>query len=273
MREDFNKLLCERERRGSRNKFANVRNIKRFTNSKDNDEFSDLPDREGMKTRHNYNYRRKEFNENLNPLKGFLNARVGKKWDKVYSEICATFDKRSVINQHILVHLFDYVNNEVWMDENRKLFETNLYSYRGPREVPFANNFQSKYFVDPRDGILKKNPNYQTWAQRSRILNDQRIVEQANLVRTIDDQNKLEKIDDIWYRVTSTPYIYFEKRFTGYDESKVNENGIPIRIPIYENRPVTRYKVTKKQLNGKEIKQYGVDKEYTMKDLKRDRKR
>ena len=54
-------------------------------------------------------YDRKQFGENFAPLKRFIHSKVGKSWDKVYSEICKFCDKNGAVSGHIFDHLWDWV--------------------------------------------------------------------------------------------------------------------------------------------------------------------
>lgn len=49
------------------------------------------------------------LNENLAPLRRFLMRRVGQPWDAVRSEICARIAPRSAVQQHVLVHVREMV--------------------------------------------------------------------------------------------------------------------------------------------------------------------
>ena len=111
--------------------------------------------REGMRLRHNIRGDTKSLNENLNPLWGFVHKSVGRPWNKVYGEICAVFDKRSVINQHILVHLEEHVEINTFEGEDGQ-----LYFHPGYGQATPATHWNVRYYVDSRDGILKLNKHY-----------------------------------------------------------------------------------------------------------------
>src|SRR5690606_3338863 len=51
----------------------------------------------------------KSLNENLNPLRRYCAANVGRPWDKVYSEISAHLKPTSTVQQHVRDHLDDFV--------------------------------------------------------------------------------------------------------------------------------------------------------------------
>jgi hypothetical protein len=52
----------------------------------------------------------KVLNENLAPLRRYLEVQVGRPWDKVYSEIAANLRVSNTVQQHVRDHLKDFVN-------------------------------------------------------------------------------------------------------------------------------------------------------------------
>lgn len=81
---------------------------------------------------------RKEFKDKLRPIYGFLDARVGKSWKKVYAEIREKFDDRTTAGRHIL---FDHLLREV----------------KGSgRQEEMDRFYGVDYFID-RQGILRKS--------------------------------------------------------------------------------------------------------------------
>jgi hypothetical protein len=52
----------------------------------------------------------KILNENLAPLRRYLEAQVGRPWDKIYSEIAANLRVSNTVQQHVRDHLKDFVN-------------------------------------------------------------------------------------------------------------------------------------------------------------------
>lgn len=51
----------------------------------------------------------KSLGENFAPLRRFLERSVGRRWDDVYSEICARLDRKDAVQRHVLVHLREMV--------------------------------------------------------------------------------------------------------------------------------------------------------------------
>lgn len=107
---------------------------------------------EGIKRRyHGGASRMKFFNEHLGPLRRFVDANVGRPWDKVYAEICRHVDRGNVVQKHILTHLFEYVVVDVELingEPYRKARRTRSgeYPLRGPH----------CWYVCPKSGLLKR---------------------------------------------------------------------------------------------------------------------
>jgi hypothetical protein len=51
----------------------------------------------------------KELNENLSPLRRYLERQVGRPWNKVYSEIAEHLRPDNVVQQHVRDHLRNFV--------------------------------------------------------------------------------------------------------------------------------------------------------------------
>ena len=177
MRSDLNKLLCEHERYGSKRGYKEVRRDRTFDLY---DEDGPIGTREGMRWRYKFHWNEKEFGENLNPLYGIIRKNVGRKWDDIYSELCKVFDTRSVINRHILIHLNSmveitnvyYEDGEIWIRSN----------YIGNRPLKDTG---VEYYVDPRDGILYRNPEYHTWGYNRRKRIEEEIRERRKTYRNL----------------------------------------------------------------------------------------
>jgi hypothetical protein len=152
MRADMGKVLVERPRLGrwngdSRPGKGYVKQIKQHFAAGNSP-----PSREGMKRRHN---RKKHFNEHLGPLRRFLDANVGRPWDKVYSEICKHVDRGNVVQKHILTHLFHYVvTNVVLIDDKPCRGDAYAKSYGEPLR---ASHDRSLWYVCPKSGLLRKS--------------------------------------------------------------------------------------------------------------------
>jgi hypothetical protein len=68
-----------------------------------------LPAHEGMRRPHLLHGDGKTLNENLRPLRRYLERQVGRPWDKVYAEIAANLRVDNAVQQHVRDHLRDFV--------------------------------------------------------------------------------------------------------------------------------------------------------------------
>lgn len=269
MRTDLNKVLCERERHGSSWGYDETRNSKLFEQSYDRfEEVDDEPfhgvgsgHREGMKFRYGYNT--KSLSEHLSPLYGIIRKNVGRKWDKIYSELCEVFDTRSVINNHILEHLYDRVAKpeDTFIHENGQVYVRG--GYRWGSE-PIAGSYH-EYYVDPRDGILKRNRHRQTYQQVARLRAKREAEEEAKVRRVIDDKTELLNLEGLWYEVkfedasgvtTYEPYPAVIGTRTQYRAVMV----YPARKCALTNTysSAKRVAVSKRTLSHKELKKHGL---------------
>jgi hypothetical protein len=160
MRDDLDKILTEQPRRGS-----DARNLKTRARFKDYDDAKEdtysLPKR-GKALMGNRELgphdESKDFTDKLGPLKRWLEAQVGRNWDRVYSEIKQTFPNTNKQNHHLIeTHLLGYVERNVIVEKLRKgrrVFCVD--GYNGKREL-----WPGDIYVDPESHVLmryKKRP-------------------------------------------------------------------------------------------------------------------
>ena len=93
----------------------------------------------------------KFFNDNLEPLERYLISRVGKNWDKIYSELCNKLDKSTVPGLHVFNHLFDYVYLDTFMEGK------NVYHIRYGRKTGLVSDgFRPRFYINHKTGQLMK---------------------------------------------------------------------------------------------------------------------
>lgn len=141
MRADMFKVIVERPRRASR--YAPSVKLKRSDPG-----IHFIGHKRQVKTEARYY---KDLNENLGPLIRFLRSRRGRRWDDVFSEICAGLDTGSTVKMHVRAHLDDFVASRIsigrdgeWMMDGEVLGRKGRWSWR-----------RWHFFVDPTDGILR----------------------------------------------------------------------------------------------------------------------
>lgn len=93
----------------------------------------------------------KQLNENLAPLKRYLNKQVGRPWNKVYSEISEKLDAGSTVKQHVRDHLTDFILVKVSLDRSGGFIASNHF---GRPLSP--DQWWAELYVDPRDGLIKR---------------------------------------------------------------------------------------------------------------------
>ncbi len=182
MREDMSRVIVERPRV--------LDSISRKGRSRP---LEDLPAQEGMRRSQRERGGYKMLNENLAPLRRFLERQVGRPWDKVYSEIVERLRVDSTVQQHVRDHLRDFVATRprrgvsVW------------YRRRG------ESLWHQPLYVDPRDGILKRTDRLpEAKAQRRQEAERARLKSPADHVKLSSDR-ELRRIDGIWYEITLAP--------------------------------------------------------------------
>jgi hypothetical protein len=152
MRADMAKVLVERPRPGSREGSRPSNGYKkRYQKAMAHPDGA--PTRERMTAPYGWT---RPFNEHLGPLRRYVEAQVGRPWDKVYAEICSHIDRGNVVQKHILTHLFDYVITRVILIDGEPCYgEGRRYgeSLRDQRHW-----WRNRWYVCPKSGLLKRVP-------------------------------------------------------------------------------------------------------------------
>src|SRR5262245_28623230 len=117
MRGDMPKVIVERPRQGS----GGMRLRRDKTVREDDAALSKIGMKRHARERGGY----KSLNENLAPLKRYLDAQVNRPWDKVWSEICKNLKPSNTVQQHVRDHIPDFVaiktslrDGKVWVQRD-----------------------------------------------------------------------------------------------------------------------------------------------------------
>jgi len=143
MSRDMHKVIVERRRLGGDGRAAKPPWEKRGR-------LDDMPAKEGVRKRHVFKKDWKQLNENLAPLKRYLQKQVGRPWNAVYRDISKGLKVSSPVQQHVRDHLWDFVEREVSLGDNGEVF-THPHSRRGV----FGELSPGHLYVDPNTGILR----------------------------------------------------------------------------------------------------------------------
>jgi hypothetical protein len=220
MREDMSRVIVERPRLGGgRTRKGRARALE------------DLPKQEGMRRAHLRSGDWKTLNENLAPLRRYLERQAGRPWNKVYSEIAQHLCVDSAVQQHVRDHLSDFVAVKPRRLSGRWYLAG---SGRGDRL------WYQRLYVDPKDGLLKRTDRLpEAKAERRARRHAPQPPERIPL--TVD--RELRRIDGLWYEVTLAPLPEPEYRML-VEVRKLFLKGYSPRSPAIEVESKVRRLVT-----------------------------
>src|SRR5262249_20977740 len=131
---------------------------------------------------------RKELNENLQPLRRYLERQVGRPWRKVYAEIAKNLQVDSTVQQHVRDHLRDFV----------AVKPSRVNSWRS-RATPWWQSF----YVDPASGLLCRTDRLPEVKARRRA---ERNRPPAPVTRVaLGKDGELRLLAGLWYHVRLAP--------------------------------------------------------------------
>jgi hypothetical protein len=209
MRKDLNKILVEDPRRGG-DKFSWHRNCK-LNATFDEDAVGGKESM--MSARRRAKGNRKRFGDHLAPLRGLLRTKVGEKWDDVYGEICRTFNKDKVMNNHILEHTFgDFVDIHSKFDEDGDILTKGSGRWSRWYYVSTTNNQKREsFYVHPETGVLCS-----TYVEReagiAKLEAERLAAKKAEYFRKHSNGEHLWNEDGVWYvfTIAKVPEAYYE---------------------------------------------------------------
>lgn len=251
MRLDMAKVIVERPRYGGGYKYP--RGKRRYRKPIDTEDDTGLPQFEGIRKPWTSAGTQKGLNENLNPLLRFLQSRVGRPWNEVYSEIRANLRVDSAVQLHVIQHLEDFV------ELNVRMIEGVPYGIRWKGWEPLSENgWWGCFYVHPETCLLMASPRRkrQHYNYRSPYATKKCPYERV----TIGRMNRAFKIDGHWYEITLMPIC--QRHATQDDRVDVQdvllpELSRPSEFWDYYGGPY--YAVKKRQMNSRAIRQLIID--------------
>lgn len=172
----LHEIVIERPRYGSSDK-----NPKKYQK---NFQITDADDYEGSRYEPLCRAKTKNLSDHLGPLRRLLRSKVGQRWDDIYSELCQRLDRTTVTGQHVLDHLWDYVERHVVLIDGvpyRKI--SSAYS-----QLAYWRN---EFYVHPDTGILCL---VEKAAKEPPKKRDDLVV--------IDSYHQYRKLNNLWYLIT-----------------------------------------------------------------------
>lgn len=197
----------------------------------------------------------KHLNENLAPLRRFLERSVGRPWDAVRSEICAHIAAGSAVQKHVLEHVKDMVETNPVLIDGRPHYPM-ADGPRRDRYRPIRAYRAWRFYVCPNTGLLKvPAPDGSRRKKEPPPRPD---------VRPLGEMREARRMDGVWYLVTlaKVPQITATYRDC-YDvvlRASLAEQGMfgwggALRETYGKS---DRYAVAKRQLSKREIRALGV---------------
>lgn len=101
---------------------------------------------------------RKDFGENLNPLRRYLLNQIGRNWDDIYSEISKNCDKESAIGNHIYEHLWSFIVKPEEIEIIDGVPHRFCYVNKQLERLETRARFLDIVWISPEDNILRKVP-------------------------------------------------------------------------------------------------------------------
>ena len=138
----------------------------------------------------------KTLNENLSPLRRYLESNVGRPWNKVYSELSEHLKVTSAVQQHVREHVEDFVAVKTRM-RSGEVFVT----MRWGRDVALRESHQRLY-VHPRTGLLRKNEYWRNWSAKRKAEAKRRDAERALRMRELSSTVQLHLFNEVWWEIT-----------------------------------------------------------------------
>lgn len=248
MRKDMFKVIVERPRRG-----AGWDLERRLPVDEDS------ASRESVRARHVY---RKYLNENLRPLERYLHRQIGRPWDKVYAEICAGIDRRNTVQQHIHLHLADFVAMQVIEVDG----QPHQPSRWGALE-PLSDLWSPRLYVDPATGLLRVNRARQRELRRAEAVREARKAPPVHR-RDLAQWHQLHRVQGIWYDVELAPIpdaargpgaydVIRQKHVVSPGHRGAGKHVIGGDARLYGRADV--YARQKRQLSARELRQHRLD--------------
>jgi hypothetical protein len=240
MRADMYKVIVERPRRGGGVEFK--AEARKFRNAEE------TATKIGIKKGHK---RQKSLNENLNPLRRFLQSQAGRPWDNVYSELSSGIDRRNTVQEHIYAHIEQFVAIKThWQEADTKRSENGecvivkATGWRGTWQS--LRDCYFELYVHPRSGLLLKNPYYERWGTRTKREFTTKEKAIALHCHIVSPTLEYRIIDEQWYEIVNEQFPIGEENTKALRWDAVEHKVVAGFAPNY-------FAKRKRQLSKNEI--------------------
>jgi hypothetical protein len=186
-----------------------------------------------------YGWDCKQLSERLGPLRKFLQSRVGCLWNDVFSEICENIRITSAVQSHVRDHVDWEVEKNVTMIDGIPYDEKGFKVYE-------------RFYVHPDTGVLCANMDRRRYRNKPYI---------KPYVEGKDANHQYHCIKNVWYEVELVPFPKTVKTTYGWSNDFVKDalhKGSSHRYDCQRRYGSEVYAISKRQLNGKEIKKLNL---------------
>ncbi len=239
----MHKVIVERPRAGSGRSFCKGDPLRTIG-------WDELPARESMKVRHSD---RRHFNENLSPLRRWLERQVGRPWDRVYSDACKIIKPTSTVKNHVKIHLLEFVHRNVVLFDD---VPCTTPSWIGCGYSELRNG---GLYVDPASGLLRihrrRHVAREAQPELARLLLEEEMSQTEVARRRLDlakDERVIRrllfrKLNGLWHEI---------EEFESY---RANADGSPVRpLPLTPYNPTRQVRIRSRQLNRRQLRKAGL---------------
>jgi hypothetical protein len=252
MREDMGQVLVDEPRHGrsTARALAGSRRQRRNRVGRDGET---APLRIGMQSDGGGH---KHFGEHLGPLYRYLRRQLDRPWSKVYGELCAALDRRSVVQ----AHLFEHIEDVVAVKTAWRCGQVWVHGRWSP--IPL-HECRASLYVHPRTGMLLVNRARLHEARRKK---DERA--QRERAGTADCRRNLphlgrdcqwHRVNGLWFEVTLRPLETAEPRRQVYDVLLQRLVGLQHAPLLRERYGLAHcYAAAKRQLDGRRLRDHGL---------------
>lgn len=227
----LSEIVIERPRHGMRISLKKYKGFK-----KQLDRLTEVASEDGLLSPYLIKSRNKSkyLADHLGPLRRFLRSKVGQPWNDVYSELCQRLKTNTMAGQHVIGHVWDFVERYVEIIDG-KIYYKHYQKYR----TRLIETYRDRFYIHPETGILCLVEKVPRKHQRQQKQTDIFIV---------DNYHQYHKINEIWYLITfedfpPPPTDYVTDVLRGY---------IHRSIATYRGRKI--YAASKQQCSKKEIR-------------------
>jgi hypothetical protein len=181
----LSEIVIERPRWGMRRSSRRLKGVKQTLNR-----LTEIASEDGLlcpyliKTRD----KTKFSTDHLGPLRQLLHSKVNQPWDSVYSDLCQRLNTNTLMGQHVLSHLWGYVERYVEIRDGVPYAKAASYGSR-----PLGGRWRNEFYIHPDTGIL-------LLAERS----PKPLPQAREDVIAINAYSQYRKLNEIWYLITFT---------------------------------------------------------------------